>query len=210
MYQPTHFQQHDPQALRALMAEFPLATLVHGAAGLDADPVPLLWQASASGNGAGTLIGHVARANPLWQQAHAREVLAIFHGPQGYVSPSWYPSKAATHKVVPTWNYAWVQARGVLHAVDDAEALHGIVSRLTAHQEAPRSAPWAVSDAPPAYVQQMHKAIVGIRIELQSLQGKWKLSQNRSAEDHAGAVRGAAAETQPTAAELAAWMQRAR
>jgi transcriptional regulator len=117
-------------------------------------------------------------------------VLVVFGGPQAYVSPSWYPSKAATHKVVPTWNYTVVHAHGVLEAVEDAPWLEALVGRLTDHHEAPRPAPWAVDDAPADYVQQMLRAIVGIRIPLTRLVGKWKVSQNRSEADRLGVADG--------------------
>ena len=188
MYLPKHFEQNDPAALQALMREHPLASLVsHGADGLTADHVPLEYDAASA-----TLRGHVARANPLWRQADGQPVLAIFRGPQAYVTPSWYPSKASTHKVVPTWNYAVVHAHGTLRAVDDAPWLHTLVTRLTAHHETPRAQPWAVADAPDDYVQQMLRAIVGIEIPVLRLVGKWKVSQNRSEADRAGVADGVA------------------
>jgi transcriptional regulator len=192
MYLPTHFRQDDPQALHAVMRERPLATLVTlDAQGPTADHLPLEFDPAEGTNG--TLYGHVARANPVWQQAAGQPVLAIFSSVQAYVSPSWYPGKALTHKVVPTWNYAVVHAHGVLEAVDDAPWLHALVSRLTARHEARRPAPWQVSDAPADYVQQMLAAIVGIRIPVSRLIGKWKLSQNRSAADRGGVAEGLAA-----------------
>lgn len=193
MYLPPHFEQHDPAALHALMRGHPLATLVsHGDGGLTADHVPLEFD--ATGGEQGTLFGHVARANPLWRVAAGAPVLAVFTGPQAYVSPSWYPSKAATHKVVPTWNYAVVHAHGVLEAVEDAPWLRALVGRLTDHHEAPRPAPWAVDDAPADYVQQMLRAIVGIRIPVARLIGKWKVSQNRSEADRLGVAKGLGAD----------------
>jgi transcriptional regulator len=132
----------------------------------------------------------VARANPLWQHADGQPVLAVFRGPQAYITPSWYPSKASTHKVVPTWNYTVVHAHGTLRAVQDAPWVHELVSRLTGAHETGRAAPWAVSDAPDDYVQQMLRAIVGIEIPVARLVGKWKVSQNRSAADRAGVVAG--------------------
>jgi transcriptional regulator len=186
MYLPKHFEQNDPAALQALMREHPLAALVSSSAdGLTADHVPLEYDASAN-----TLRGHVARANPLWRHAEGQPVLAIFRGAQTYISPNWYPSKAATHKVVPTWNYAVVHAHGVLRAVDDAPWVHELVTRLTDHHETPQPRPWAVSDAPDDYVQQMLRAIVGIEIPVARLIGKWKLSQNRSEADRDGVVAG--------------------
>jgi transcriptional regulator len=209
MYLPRHFEQHDPAALRSLMHEHPLATLVTiGADGLTADHVPLEFDASAGEHG--TLRGHVARANPLWRHAGGLPVLAVFGGAQAYVSPSWYPSKAQTHKVVPTWNYTVVHAHGVLHAVEDAPWLHALVSRLTARHESPRAAPWAVSDAPDDYVQQMLRAIVGIEIPLTRLVGKWKVSQNRSEADRAGVAQGLEGEAAADAHTMAALVKAVR
>jgi len=186
MYLPAHFEQHDPAALQALMHEHPLATLVSSNAnGLTADHIPLEYDAASH-----ALRGHVARANPLWKQAAGQPVLAVFTGADAYVSPSLYPGKAATHKAVPTWNYAVVHAHGTLRVHDDAAWLHDFVSRLTARHEAARALPWAVTDAPADYVQQMLRAIVGIEIPLTRLVGKWKVSQNRSAEDRAGVAAG--------------------
>jgi transcriptional regulator len=159
-----------------------------GPAGPTADHVPLAFDAGAGAHGA--LLGHVARANPLWAAAAGSPVLAVFHGPQAYVSPSWYPGKATTHKVVPTWNYAVVHAHGMLEVVEDAPWLRALVGRLTDHHEAPRPTPWSVDDAPDDYVQQMLRAIVGIRIPIERLIGKWKVSQNRSAADRQGVADG--------------------
>jgi transcriptional regulator len=209
MYLPRHFEQTDPAELHALMRAHPLALLVlagDGSHGSTADLVPLEFDPQAGE--LGTLRGHVARANPLWRQA-GHELLAVFQGPQAYVSPGWYASKAEHGKVVPTWNYSMVQARGVLRAVEEAPWLHALVSRLTDHHETPRTAPWAVADAPDDYVQQMLRAIVGIEIPLTSLQGKWKLSQNRSAADRAGVVAGLAAAADAASAEMAEAVRRA-
>jgi transcriptional regulator len=182
MYLPRHFEQNDPEALAALIRDHPLATLVsQGADGLTADHVPLEYDAEHR-----LLRGHVARANPLWRQADGRPVLAVFSGPQAYVSPNWYAAKAETHKVVPTWNYAVVHGHGTLRAVDDAAWLRDFVGRLTARHEFAQPAPWAVTDAPADYVEQMLRAIVGIEIPLERLVGKWKVTQNRSAADREG------------------------
>jgi transcriptional regulator len=200
MYLPKHFEQADPAALQGLMAAHPLATLVTtGADGVTADHLPLEYHAAD-----GVLRGHVARANPLWQHAAGQPVLAVFSGPQAYVTPSWYPSKAATHKVVPTWNYTVVHAHGVLQAVDDAPWLRELVSGLTRHHESPRAAPWSVDDAPADYVQQMLRAIVGIQIQVTRLIGKWKISQNRSETDRLGVADGLAALPGDEAAQMAA------
>ncbi len=186
MYLPKHFEQADPQVLAGLMREHPLAVLVtvqHGQT--TADHLPLEFDAATH-----TLRGHVARANPLWKLAAHQRVLAIFNGPQAYVSPSWYPSKATTHQVVPTWNYTVVHAQGTLRTVDDAPWLRELVGRLTDHHEAPQATPWSVNDAPLDYVQQMLRAIVGIEIAVDSLVGKWKISQNRAEPDRLGVASG--------------------
>jgi transcriptional regulator len=200
MYLPAHFAQHDTTALHALMATHPLATLVTPSPdGTTADLVPLrLHIADESST---ELRGHVARANPLWRHADGHAVLVLFHGPQAYVTPSWYASKPRHGKVVPTWNYTVVQARGTLHAVDDAPWLRELVGLLTDTHEGPRARPWAVHDAPDDYVQQMLGAIVGIRIEVAELVGKWKVSQNRDEADRAGVAAGLAAD--PGQAEMA-------
>ncbi|MHB1668548.1 FMN-binding negative transcriptional regulator [Thiomonas sp.] len=190
MYLPLHFAQPDALALRALMRDHPLATLItHGAPGLDANPVPLLWLDDGSPHG--LLRGHVARANPVWRDTPpGSEALAVFHGPDAYISPNWYATKRETGKVVPTWNYAVVHARGPLRVVDDAAWLRELVTMLTRTHEAALPHPWAVSDAPPDYIERMLGAIVGIELPLSSLQGKWKASQNQPAENREGVVTG--------------------
>ncbi|MEK0417228.1 MAG: hypothetical protein RI949_1234 [Pseudomonadota bacterium] len=189
MYQPNHFKQEDRGELEGLMRAHPLAVLVsQGPEGLTADHVPLEFDANAGPHG--TLRGHLARANPLWRESANSPVLAVFRGPQAYITPSWYPTKAETHKVVPTWNYAVVHAHGPLRVVEDAPWLHDLVSRLTQHHEQNRQAPWAVSDAPADYIQQMLRAIVGIEIPVERLVGKWKVSQNRNEPDRLGVSEG--------------------
>jgi len=203
MYLPKHFAQDDSAELHALMRAHPLATLVGQRAdgGLSVNHVPLLFDPSDGAHGA--LRGHVARANPVWHELKpGSEVVAVFHGPEAYVTPSWYASKTEHGKVVPTWNYAVVHAHGTLQAIDDAQWVRSLVGELTAAHEATRQPPWGVADAPAEYVEQMLKAIVGIRIPLQRLVGKWKLGQNRPAADREGVAQGLAAEpgAQPMAA----------
>jgi transcriptional regulator len=193
MYQPAHFNQADGAAVAALIAAHPLATLVTAQdGGLTADHIPLLFDAQRGLHG--FLVGHVARANPIWRTASGQAALAIFQGPQAYVSPSWYPSKAANAKVVPTWNYAVVHAHGQLRAIDDSVWLHAFVTRLTHSRESARAHPWAVTDAPPDYIDQMVNAIVGVEIELTRVEAKWKLSQNRNTADRLGVVAGLTSE----------------
>lgn len=206
MYLPQHFEETRPAVLHRLLQAHPLGLLIT----LDADgapvanPVPLMLDA---GRGPlGTLCGHVARANPVWQAA-GQQVLVVFQGPDGYISPNGYAAKAEHGKVVPTWNYATVQARGPLVALDHAAAAHALVSRLTARHEAAQPRPWAVGDAPDDYIAGMLRAIVCIEIPLTALVGKYKLSQNRSAADRAGVVAALQAQGDAPAQALADWMQ---
>ncbi|HWH84513.1 MAG TPA: FMN-binding negative transcriptional regulator [Burkholderiaceae bacterium] len=197
MYLPAHFEESRPAVLHELVRTHPLGLLVtQSAAGeLAANSIPFVLDVNSAdpASGLGLLRGHVARANPLWHEARAdTDSLVVFQGPQAYVSPSLYASKAEHGKVVPTWNYVMVQARGRLRAVDDAPWLHAFVTRLTERFEAPRAQPWAVSDAPADFLATMLRAIVGIEIELTALTGKWKVGQNRSAADRAGVARGMA------------------
>ena len=208
MYLPKHFEQPDPEAIARLLAAHPLATLVWPAAdALTAEHLPLLWDRGPGDGALGTLRGHVARANPLWRDGAGAEVLVVFQGPQAYVTPSWYPSKAATAKVVPTWNYAVVHARGALRITEDAAWLRALVGRLTDTHEAARAQRWQVDDAPADYIEQLLRAIVGIEIELTSLQGKWKVSQNGSAADRAGVAAGLESLGSDAARNLAAMLR---
>jgi transcriptional regulator len=188
MYLPAHFEAPDPDALRQLIADYPLGALVtHGPDGLDANHVPFEFEPSA--NGCGTLRAHVARANPLWRDAAGRpEVLVMFQGPAAYLSPSWYPGKADTHRYVPTYQYIVVHAHGRLTVRDDERFVRGLVARLTRRMEADEPVPWKMSDAPAEFIDQMLAAIVGIEIEVTRLVGKWKLGQNRDARDRIGAA----------------------
>ena len=191
MYQPTHFAETRSEVLHAFITAHPLGTLITLNAGgeLQANPIPFVIDALPPGHG--VLRGHVARANPVWRETQLDvPALVVFQGPQSYISPSWYPSKSATGKVVPTWNYVVVQARGRLRAIDDVAWLRAFVERLTRRFESPRAVPWHVSDAPADYIDSMLRAIVGIEIELSALVGKWKVSQNRSAADRAGVAAG--------------------
>ena len=191
MYLPTHFEETRPELLHDLVGQYPLGLLITLAdAGLQANPIPFLLDPGSNG-GPPVLRGHVARANPVWREARSDvPALVVFQGPQAYISPSFYPAKAEHGKVVPTWNYITVQARGTLRAIDDPTWVRGLVTRLTERHETPRPTPWAVSDAPDDYIATMLRAIVGIEIELTALTGKWKVSQNRSAADRNGVAEG--------------------
>ena len=187
MYLPAHFEETRTAVMHDLLRAHPLATwVVQSADGLVVNHIPFLVDADRGPHG--TLVGHVARANPVWKQLGTS--VAVFQGPQAYVSPNWYPTKHAHGKAVPTWNYAVVHAHGTPRAIDSRDALLNIVTRLTGVHEAGQAAPWAVSDAPADYLEQMLKAIVGIEMPIERLVGKWKVSQNRSEADRLGTVAG--------------------
>lgn len=195
MYLPAHFRQEDSEALHECVARYPLATVVTlGPEGLEANPIPLRHDPTPLPDAPhGRLIGHMSRANRQWQRFDANvEALAIFQGPNAYVTPSWYPSKAEHGKAVPTWNYAVVQARGRLSFFDDPNRLRQVLADLTAGHESPRPHPWTLDDAPQDYIAGQLKAIVGIEIAVRELTGKWKMSQNRSAPDRHGVASGLA------------------
>ncbi len=212
MYLPQHFEETRPEVLHTLLRLHPLGLLITQDAqgGMVADALPfLLEHQPGDAAGPGTLVGHVARANPVWQSASVgRPVLVVFQGPDGYISPSGYAAKAEHGKVVPTWNYAMVQARGRLQVLDEAATTLALVSRLTTHHEARQRKPWGVGDAPDDYIASMLRAIVMIQIPLDSLVGKYKLGQNRNTADRAG-VQAALQAGDGPAQQLAAWMQQA-
>jgi len=190
MYLPAHFEETRLDVLHDLLRSHPLGLLItQTAQGIEANAIPFLFDPARGPHG--TLRGHVARANPVWRDSRADvDSLVVFQGPQAYVSPSWYASKAETGKVVPTWNYVMVQARGRLRAIEDAAWLLGLLGDLTGRHEAAQAKPWKIDDAPPDFIDGLLRAIVGIEIELGSLSGKWKVSQNRPAADRDGVVQG--------------------
>lgn len=209
MYLPKHFEETDLGTLHTLIEAHPLATWVIG--GADADTVPTVnhipFMLDRSRGTMGTLIGHVARANPVWRQP-GRSVL-VFQGPHAYISPGWYASKQEHGKVVPTWNYAVVHAHGQARAIEQPDELLALVSRLTDTHEARQAAPWKVGDAPADYIDQMLKAIVGIELPIEQLVGKWKVSQNRPAADRAGVQAGLTASGDAEAAAMASLVAQA-
>lgn len=206
-YLPPHFEETDTATLHALVRAHPLATWVVQHQGeLLVNHIPFLLDADRGEHG--TLVGHVARANPVWQAlAEGASSVAVFTGPQAYVSPSWYPCKQVHGKAVPTWNYATVHAHGVPQAFDDRVRLLDLVTRLTQVHEASQARPWQVLDAPADYIDSMLKAIVGIEIPVQRWVGKWKVSQNRPAADRQGVVAGLSAQGTAAALQMAALVQ---
>ncbi len=192
MYVPPAFREEDLSALHGTMRDARLASLVTATdEGLIATPLPLFL--AADEGPFGTLYGHLARANPQWKLPPMGEALALFMGSDAYVSPAWYPSKQEHGKVVPTWNYVAVNAYGPVEFFDDADRLLEVVTRLTNIHEGSRPEPWAVTDAPESFIRAQLKGIVGLRLPITRLQGKRKMSQNRSAEDRTGVAAGLAA-----------------
>ncbi len=188
MYNPPAFAEARPEVLRALIRAAGLPVLVSPtlAGGLAATHLPLLLNETGD-----RLIGHVARANTHWRDADpGARSLAIFTAAEGYVSPSWHATKRETGKVVPTWNYQAVHATGRLEIIEDAERLLGIVTTLTARHEGQRAEPWAVTDAPPDYIAAQLRGIVGLVLHIETLEGKVKLSQNKSLPDRQGITAG--------------------
>ncbi|WP_353237095.1 FMN-binding negative transcriptional regulator [Limnohabitans sp.] len=188
MYIPAHFLIQNPPELHTIIREHPLGALVtSGPDGLDANHIPFEFDASQGAHG--LLTAHVARANPVWQQCQdGADVLVIFRGNESYISPNWYPSKHETHRQVPTWNYEVVHVHGRLTVMDEERFVRGVVARLTREHEASEPRPWKMGDSPPDYIAQMLKAVVGIQVEIQRIEGKAKLSQNREARDRLNAA----------------------
>ena len=188
MYLPDHFAISQPDEWQRILRAHPLGILITQTAdGLDANHIP--FEFDAMPGGLGRLTGHVARANPVWQQCRdGAEVLVVFRGVEGYISPNWYPSKHETHRQVPTWNYEAVHAHGRLTVHDDERFVRGVVARLTRTHEAHEPRPWKMGDAAPDYIDAMLQAIVGLEITLTRVEGKAKLSQNREPRDRQGAI----------------------
>ena len=201
MYTPKHFEETRIDALHGLIREYPFATVVtHGAAGLTANHLPFERVDSV-------LHGHVARGNELARMDGA-EVLLVFRGPDGYISPNWYPTKHETGREVPTWNYAVVHVHGRLRVIEDAAWLRRLLETLTNHHEADQPQPWKVSDAPEDHIEKSLRAIVGIEIAIERIEGKFKLSQNHPDGNRAGVIDGLRHRDADGDRELAEWMTR--
>ncbi|MCJ2088234.1 FMN-binding negative transcriptional regulator [Methylobacterium sp. E-005] len=203
MYQPPHFQEDSQEVQHALIRAYPLGLLITaGPSGLMANPIPFLIDA---GGTHGILRAHLARANPQGQDlAAVSDCLVAFQGPQGYVTPSWYPSKQVHGRVVPTWNYATVQAWGRPRLIEDTAWLRRQIADLTTLREGTRAEPWAVSDAPAPFVAAQVQALIGVEIPITRIEGKWKMSQNRPAPDRAGVIAGFRAAGEANLADLVA------
>ena len=203
MYLPKSFHETRPEVLQALIRDYPLGTLVmHGAEGLAANHLPFELVAD------NVLHAHVARGNEL-THADGAQVLVIFQAADGYISPNWYPSKHETGREVPTWNYAVVHVHGCMRITHDKVWLRTLLERLTDHHEATQPKPWHVSDAPEDHVEKMLRAIVGIEITIDSIVGKFKLSQNHPDANRAGVIKGLGERSGLRDAELIRLMQQA-
>jgi transcriptional regulator len=209
VYLPKHFTACDAAEVEAFVDNAAAADLVtfDGTKPV-ATLIPVLWDRSGAAKGdPGRLLGHLALANPQWRSAGPGTIaLAIVHGPQAYVSPSWYPSTARHGKTVPTWNYVSVHFTGPLTIHRDAAWLRDVVTRLTARHEAGRPHPWQVTDVPPDFIDSQLKAIVGVELAIVTVEAKEKLSQNRNPGDRAGALAGLRGEPGPGPAAIAARM----
>jgi transcriptional regulator len=213
LYVPKHYGETDLAVLHALIEAHPLGAWV---APGGAPPTPLVvnhlpFLVDRGRGRFGTLVGHVARANPVWRgTVPGAASVVIFQGPEGYVSPSWYASKREHGRVVPTWDYAVVHAHGVVRIVDDTAWLRDLVERLTAKHEAGRREPWQVTDAPGDYIARRLEAIVGVEMPIERLEGKWKMSQKESEADRRGVAEGLRAERGDAAEPLARLIEKPR
>ncbi len=210
MYQPQHHREDDIGVQHALIRAHPLGMLITlGAEGLEANLIPFVLDPAAGTKG--VLRGHLARANGQWRDFDAATgALIVFQGPEAYITPSWYATKAETGKVVPTWNYAIVQVRGPLRAVEDAAWLRAQIEALTNGRESRREQPWQVSDAPAPFVDAMIRGIVGVEIEIETIDGKWKVSQNRPEADRLGVIAGLRGDGDPAGMAMAGLVERPR
>lgn len=202
MYLPKQFEETSVPVLLSLIKAHPLATVVTmSASGLNANHIPMVLAESANGQMA--LRGHVARANPmLTDLAVSPQTLLVFQGAEHYITPSWYATKKETEKVVPTWNYAVVHVKGQMRVVDDATWLHQQLEDLTVQQESTRAMPWSVNDAPAEFLDQIKQAIVGFEVQIESMVGKWKVSQNQPSKNRATVVEGLEGEGTEKALEM--------
>jgi transcriptional regulator len=208
MYRPKHFEERDTGVLHSLIRSHPLGAWVTTVDGmLEVNHIPFLLDEARGEHG--TLIGHVARANPVWRTFSSTiESVVIFQGPQAYITPSWYASKREHGKAVPTWNYAVVHAHGTPRPIEDKAWLLAHVTALSNFHESARSERWSVSDAPADYIETLLKAIVGIEIPIATIAGKWKASQNRSLADKLGTLAGLRERGDETALAMAALVDR--
>lgn len=207
MYLPKQFEETSITVLVDLIKAHPLGTVItHCGHSLNANHIPLLLAENSTGQL--VLRGHVARANPVLDDlAENPETLVVFQGAEHYITPSWYETKKETEKVVPTWNYVVVHVRGTMRVIDDAVWLHQQLVDLTAQQEAARIEPWSVNDAPTDFLDQIKKAIVGVEMQIDTMVGKWKVSQNQPLRNRASVVKGLAEQGTDSANAMRQWVK---
>ncbi|MEO1320101.1 MAG: FMN-binding negative transcriptional regulator [Pseudomonadota bacterium] len=208
MHTPKIFRQSDLAEIHGLIETHPLGALITtGTDGLEANHIP--FELNRDAGQYGTLLGHVARANPVWQ-TESQEVLVVFQGANTYVSPGWYASKQIHGKVVPTWNYVVAHAYGTLRTIEDQDWIRSHMERMTKRHEAASPTPWQVSDAPETFTARMLRAVVGVEITLARFEAKWKASQNRPETDREGVAEGLRREGHKDAVTLANIVESAR
>ncbi len=202
MYIPKKFEQSDPAALKAFIAEYPFATLItHSTLGVEANHIPLMLKQVG---GKDALQGHIAKANPLWKNIDEKaEVLVVFNGPNCYVSPNYYPTKVENGRAVPTWNYVAVHVKGAISFINDHRWNFNLLDSLTHQHEAQQPEPWSIEDAPKEYIAKMLPAIVGIEVDITSITGKWKVSQNQPEINKQGIFNALSDKTESNAKEIA-------
>lgn len=202
MYSPKHFQEHDEDNLIELIAQYPFASLItYAGSDIKVDHLPFYLEKKDNKK---TLFSHIAKANPLWKSLkNGSEALIIFSGPNCYISPNYYPTKQENGRVVPTWNYVAVHVKGSIRFIHEDKSKLSLVSNLTNLHEAEQKAPWSVNDAPSSYIDKMLSAIVGIEIEVTSMLGKRKVSQNQSESNQQGVIKGLLSETDPHSHKMA-------
>tara|TARA_B100000780_G_scaffold117032_1_gene82139 strand:+ start:564 stop:1187 length:624 start_codon:yes stop_codon:yes gene_type:complete len=201
------FHEDRIEVMHKMMAEHPFATVVSAATGgLSADHIPLVLRGGPTKKGC--LRGHIAAANPLWRDTESEiQILAVFQGPQSYVTPFWYPLKQTDGKVVPTWNYVVVHAHGTLRFKRESQWLMDHLAELTRRRESRRAAPWVISGAPDAFIASQLKGLVGFEVEIKSLLGSWKLCRNKKAADRQGVALGLVSKDNNEAAAVSRLVQ---
>lgn len=207
MHIPKNFRESSQSTLNNMIEQYPFATLiVHNEAGLEANHIPLFLQTFEKKI---VLQGHIAKANPLWKNTSEQsEVLVTFNGPNCYISPNYYPTKQENGRAVPTWNYVSVHVKGKINYIHNDEWKLTMLNNLTDQHESHQKQPWSINDAPQEYIERMLSAIVGIEIEVKSMEGKWKVSQNQSDKNKQGVITGLSQETESNALKIAELVQK--
>lgn len=210
MYIPSTFKEVDENKLYDFIQTYPLGTLITSAKPtIDADHIPFYLQTGE--NQQVTLQSHIAKTNPLWKHCDdGQEILLIFHGPNAFVSPNFYPSKKATGKVVPTWNYSVVHVRGYLYFKHDTSWIWQQIKRISDFHELSQRTPWSVSDAPERFIEKLVKAVVGLEVVIEDIVGNFKLSQDKTDADYSGVVNGLANTPTHSAKAVAEDMRKSR